>query len=52
LGMVYLEGDKDDKDDKDDNDDKDDTLLIGYSVYDKTTKYVKIKVDDFEQMMI
>ena len=38
LGFNYLEGD--------------DTLLIGYSVYDKSTKYMNIQRDYLENMMI
>ena len=38
LGFNYLESD--------------DTLLIGYSVYDKSTKYMNIQRDYFENMMI
>jgi len=38
LGFVYLENT--------------DTLLIGYSIYDKTTKYMNIDRSYFEQMMI
>jgi tetratricopeptide (TPR) repeat protein len=32
--------------------DSDDTILIGYSVYDKSTKYMNIQRDYFEDMMI
>jgi tetratricopeptide (TPR) repeat protein len=38
LGFNYLEGD--------------DTLLIGYSIYDKSTKYMNIQRDYLENMMI
>jgi predicted GH43/DUF377 family glycosyl hydrolase len=38
LGFNYLESD--------------DTLLIGYSVYDKSTKYMNIEREYFENMMI
>ena len=38
LGFNYLEGS--------------DTILIGYSVYDKSTKYMNIERDYFENMMI
>jgi len=36
LGFLYLE----------------DSLFIGYSVYDNTTKYLSVKREDFENMMI
>jgi hypothetical protein len=38
LGFIYLEND--------------DSLMIGYSIYDKNTKYMNIKRDYFENMMI
>jgi hypothetical protein len=38
LGFNYLESD--------------DTLLIGYSIYDKSTKYMNIEREYFENIMI